>query len=138
MQNKTVWKNEAQFKRKLVEKLRKRGYLVYYLEAGTGATTGVPDLMTINKNGSVRFIETKCVPRTILCNVDKPTDKRFKFNGMQMGRFAEMWKYRKDVWIVIAQKGDKRMSAIKFSRIKSSDMITTANFSYLLNNMGYK
>ena len=133
----TTWKSESQFKRKVVALLRKRGYLCYFIEAGVGATSGLPDLMTINKNGVVRFIEFKCIPRSILMNVDKEPRKRFKFNGMQYERFGEMNKHRKDIWIMIAQKNFNKASAIRFSRIGKENLISSGDISYLLNNMNY-
>ena len=133
----TTWKSEAQFKRKVVEELRRRGYLVYHIEAGVGATNGLPDLMVINKYGVVRFIETKCIPRSILMNADKTPDKRFKFNGMQMGRFEEMWGNKKDVWIMIAHKNYNKASAILFRDIGKKNLISSGDLKYLLNAMRF-
>ena len=143
---KSPWKKEAELARKIVALLRKRNYLVYHIEAGVGASSGLPDLMILDKKGKISFIELKAVPRNVLMNADKRPELRFKFNGIQVARFAEMLAYKKDLWIVIANKGHIKVSAVKFSDIYKAinsteshpTLISSANLGYILDKMDYK
>ena len=137
MINKTKWKNEAQFSRKVVETLKKRGYLVYKLEPGVGGTTGLPDLMIITKTGVVRYIELKCLERKRFLDQSKHLKDRFGFHGLQILRFREMNKHRKDVWMFIANKKDTKMSALRYSKIGKDAIVTSSNWDYILKKMDY-
>ena len=149
-----IWKNESQFSGKVRQALEKKGHLVYKIEVGVGGTCGLPDLMIINKHGTVRFIELKCVKKdknepvgTYILSKRLKEDwglkTRFKFNGYQQFRFTEMNINRKDVWIMVAEKGTQNISAVLFSVIRKSaksgkvKVTQSKNLGYLLKTMGY-
>ena len=137
MLNKTKWRNEIQFSRKVVSLLSKKGYLVYKLEPGVGGTTGLPDLMIFTKTGVIRFIELKCLERSRFLNLESRLKDRFGFNGLQIVRFKEMNNHRKDVWMLIANKKDTKISAIRFHKIDKDKIVTSSNWDYIFKKMSY-
>ena len=125
MINKTKWRDEQQFSKKIVYHLKNLGYMVNRIEpnAAAGATIGMPDLMIVSPRGGVRLIELKCIekpknePRDYY-QITKDTQTRFSLKDSQLLKFYEFKQFCLPVWILVAEKGTANMAVTNYGLIQ--------------------
>ena len=131
MINKTKWRDEQQFSKRVIFHLNSLGYMVNRIEpnAAAGATVGMPDLMVVSSLGNIKFIELKCIQRPKdekekFYKIKTDVRTRFSLKDSQLLKFFEFKKRMVPIWVLVAEKGTPIMAVTTYESIEDAKIAT--------------